>query len=123
MHRITTAPVAPIPARTCWAVAAGAGAALAAAWWLGDTAPYPYAQRGLLDVPLPFRGRSGERSGASSGGLLGGAGMGGAVGGRLEHARQVDVEVLDFNLAAPVAQCAGKDFGEAACTFPHYGCV
>lgn len=32
----------------------GAGAALAAAWWLGDTAPYPYAQRGLLDVPLPF---------------------------------------------------------------------
>ncbi|WP_405725307.1 methyltransferase domain-containing protein [Streptomyces sp. NBC_01537] len=54
MHRITTAPVAPIPARTRWAVAAGAGAALAAAWWLGDTAPYPYAQRGLLDVPLPF---------------------------------------------------------------------
>ncbi|MER6082429.1 methyltransferase domain-containing protein [Streptomyces sp. NPDC001833] len=54
MHRITTAPLAPIPARTRWAVAAGAGAALAAAWWLGDTAPYPYAQRGLLDVPLPF---------------------------------------------------------------------
>ena len=54
MHRITTAPVAPIPARTRWAVAAGAGAALAAAWWLGDTAPYPYAQRGFLDVPLPF---------------------------------------------------------------------
>jgi hypothetical protein len=54
MHRITTAPVAPIPARTRWAVAAGAGAALAAAWWLGDTAPYPYAQRGLLAVPLPF---------------------------------------------------------------------
>jgi SAM-dependent methyltransferase len=53
MHRITTASVAPIPARTRWAVAAGAGAALAA-WWLGDTAPYPYAQRGLLDVPLPF---------------------------------------------------------------------
>ncbi|MGW5478793.1 methyltransferase domain-containing protein [Streptomyces sp. NPDC004008] len=54
MHRITTAPVAPIPARTRRAVAAGVGAALAAAWWLGDTAPYPYAQRGLLDVPLPF---------------------------------------------------------------------
>lgn len=54
MHRITTAPAAPIPARTRWAVAAGVGAALAAAWWLGDTAPYPYAQRGLLDVPLPF---------------------------------------------------------------------
>jgi hypothetical protein len=29
MHRITTAPVAPIPTRTRWAVAAGAGAALA----------------------------------------------------------------------------------------------
>ncbi|MFR0359245.1 hypothetical protein [Streptomyces sediminimaris] len=48
MHHITTAPVAPIPARIRWAVAAGAGAALAAAWWLGDTAPCPYAQRGLL---------------------------------------------------------------------------
>ncbi|MEV6808043.1 hypothetical protein [Streptomyces sp. NPDC051132] len=54
MHRITTASVAPIPARTRWAVAAGTGAALAAAWWLGDTAPCPYGQRGLLDVPLPF---------------------------------------------------------------------
>ena len=54
MHRITTTPVAPIPARTRRAVAADVGAALAAAWWLGDTAPYPYAQRGLLDVPLPF---------------------------------------------------------------------
>ncbi|MFJ2399523.1 class I SAM-dependent methyltransferase [Streptomyces sp. NPDC087843] len=54
MHRITTAPVAPIPARIRWAVAAGAAAALAAAWWLGDTAPYPYVQRGLLDVPLPL---------------------------------------------------------------------
>jgi hypothetical protein len=32
MHRITTASLAPIPARTRWAVAAGAGAALAAAW-------------------------------------------------------------------------------------------
>lgn len=54
MHRITTAPVAPIPARTRRPGPAGAGAALAAARWLGDTAPYPYAQRGLLDVPLPF---------------------------------------------------------------------
>jgi hypothetical protein len=44
--------------------------------------------------------------------------VGGAVGGRLEHARQVDVEVLDFDLATSVAECAGKDFGEAACTFP-----
>jgi SAM-dependent methyltransferase len=32
------------------ALAAGAGAV----WWLGDRAPYPYAQRRLLDVPLPF---------------------------------------------------------------------
>lgn len=54
MHRITTARAAAIPARTRWTVAAGAGAALAAAWWLGDTAPYPYAQRGLLDLSLPF---------------------------------------------------------------------
>jgi hypothetical protein len=30
----------------------------------------------------------------------------------------VDVKVLDFDLAAPVAECAGKDFGEAACTVP-----
>lgn len=54
MHRITTAPIASIPARTRWAVAVGVGAALAAAWWLGETAPRPYAQRGLLDVPFPF---------------------------------------------------------------------
>lgn len=40
------------------------------------------------------------------------------VGGGLEYARQVDVEVLDFDLAAPVAECAGKDFGEAACAVP-----
>jgi hypothetical protein len=30
----------------------------------------------------------------------------------------VDVEVLDLDVAAALAQCAGKDFGEAACTFP-----
>ncbi|GGT15275.1 hypothetical protein GCM10010222_66710 [Streptomyces tanashiensis] len=54
MHRITTAPVAPLPARTRWAVASGAGAASVTAWWLGDTAPYPYAQRSLLDVLLSF---------------------------------------------------------------------
>jgi ubiquinone/menaquinone biosynthesis C-methylase UbiE len=28
--------------------------AAAAAWWGTDTAPYPYAQRWLLDLPLPF---------------------------------------------------------------------
>ena len=34
---------------------AGAGAAAAvAAWWFTDSAPYPYAQRALLDLPLPF---------------------------------------------------------------------
>ncbi|WP_405974448.1 methyltransferase domain-containing protein [Streptomyces sp. NBC_00988] len=36
---------------------AGIGAAATAAvaaWWLTDTAPYPYAQRWLLDLPLPF---------------------------------------------------------------------
>lgn len=33
---------------------AGLAAAAAAAWWLTDSAPYPYAQRALLDIPLPF---------------------------------------------------------------------
>ena len=37
---------------------AGAGVATAAvgvaAWWFTDSAPYPYAQRALLDLPLPF---------------------------------------------------------------------
>lgn len=38
---------------------AGVGAAGLAGWWFGDRAPYPYAQRRLLDVPLPglTRGR------------------------------------------------------------------
>jgi ubiquinone/menaquinone biosynthesis C-methylase UbiE len=31
-----------------------AAAAGLAAWWWADSAPYPYAQRWLLDVPLPF---------------------------------------------------------------------
>jgi ubiquinone/menaquinone biosynthesis C-methylase UbiE len=34
-------------------IGAVAGAA-AAAWWWTDSAPYPYAQRWLLDLPLPF---------------------------------------------------------------------
>jgi ubiquinone/menaquinone biosynthesis C-methylase UbiE len=37
--------------------AAGVTTALAAAaagWWYTDSAPYPYAQRRLLDLPLPF---------------------------------------------------------------------
>jgi ubiquinone/menaquinone biosynthesis C-methylase UbiE len=33
---------------------AAAAAAAAAAWWWTDSAPYPYAQRWLLDLPLPF---------------------------------------------------------------------
>ena len=33
----------------------GAGAAAAVAtWWFTDSAPYPYSQRWLLDLPLPF---------------------------------------------------------------------
>jgi ubiquinone/menaquinone biosynthesis C-methylase UbiE len=31
-----------------------AAAAAAAAWWYTDSAPYPYAQRKILDLPLPF---------------------------------------------------------------------
>jgi ubiquinone/menaquinone biosynthesis C-methylase UbiE len=33
---------------------AAAAAAVAVAWWWTDTAPYPYAQHKLLDLPLPF---------------------------------------------------------------------
>lgn len=39
--------------RSRTALAAGALAAGAAAWWFGDKAPYPYAQRKILDLPLP----------------------------------------------------------------------
>src|SRR3984893_3006421 len=31
-----------------------AAAAATAAWWYTDSAPYPYAQRKILDLPLPF---------------------------------------------------------------------
>jgi ubiquinone/menaquinone biosynthesis C-methylase UbiE len=40
--------------RRRWALAAGAAAVGVGAWWFSDKAPYPYAQRGLLDLPLPF---------------------------------------------------------------------
>jgi hypothetical protein len=30
-----------------------AAVAATAAWWYTDSAPYPYAQRKLLDLPLP----------------------------------------------------------------------
>ena len=36
-----------------WGIAAAGGVA-AAVWWFGDRAPYPYSQRGLLDIPLPY---------------------------------------------------------------------
>ncbi|HYZ57371.1 MAG TPA: methyltransferase domain-containing protein [Streptosporangiaceae bacterium] len=36
-----------------WAIA-GAGAAAAAAWWCTDSAPYPYSQRWILDLQVPF---------------------------------------------------------------------
>jgi ubiquinone/menaquinone biosynthesis C-methylase UbiE len=42
-----------IPVRRSVLIGAGAAVA-AAAWWWTDSAPYPYAQRWLLDLPLPF---------------------------------------------------------------------
>ncbi|GAA3804025.1 hypothetical protein GCM10022403_042470 [Streptomyces coacervatus] len=36
------------------ALAGVSAAAAAAAWWASDSAPYPYAQRWILDLPLPF---------------------------------------------------------------------
>lgn len=41
---------------TLLAAAAGASALAAGAWWLSDQAPYPYAQRRLLDLQLPYLG-------------------------------------------------------------------
>jgi ubiquinone/menaquinone biosynthesis C-methylase UbiE len=40
--------------RSRFALAGAVAAAGAAAWWLGDKAPYPYAQRRILDLPLPY---------------------------------------------------------------------
>lgn len=40
--------------RSQYALAGAAVTAGAAAWWLGDKAPYPYAQRRILDLPLPY---------------------------------------------------------------------
>ena len=40
--------------RTGLSAAAGLAAVAAGAWWFTDKAPYPYAQRRLLDVQLPF---------------------------------------------------------------------
>jgi SAM-dependent methyltransferase len=38
--------------------AAGGAAAAVALWWASDKAPYPYAQRRVLDLPLPFLGNA-----------------------------------------------------------------
>jgi len=40
--------------RRALAIAGASAAAAAAAWWYTDSAPYPYAQRAILDLPLPF---------------------------------------------------------------------
>ncbi|MFE4873448.1 hypothetical protein [Streptomyces sp. NPDC056682] len=40
------------------------------------------------------------------------------AGGRLEYARQMDVEVLDFDRAAAVPERLGEEFGESARAFP-----
>jgi ubiquinone/menaquinone biosynthesis C-methylase UbiE len=40
--------------RTGLTAAAGLAALAAGAWWFTDQAPYPYAQRRLLDLQLPF---------------------------------------------------------------------
>jgi ubiquinone/menaquinone biosynthesis C-methylase UbiE len=39
---------------TRWGLAAAVAGAAAWSWWAFDSAPYPYAQRRLLDLPLPF---------------------------------------------------------------------
>ncbi len=41
-------------AATAWTLAGAAAATAAVAWWVTDSAPYPYAQHRLLDLPLPF---------------------------------------------------------------------
>ena len=40
--------------RALAAAGAAAAAAATAAWWYTDSAPYPYAQRRILDLPLPM---------------------------------------------------------------------
>lgn len=41
-----------------WSLAGAAAAATTAAFWWQDTAPFPYSQRWLLDLPLPFLTRT-----------------------------------------------------------------
>lgn len=45
---------APFGKAGVWALAGASVAAAATAWWVTDSAPYPYAQHRLLDLPLPF---------------------------------------------------------------------
>ncbi|MEV7024074.1 methyltransferase domain-containing protein [Kitasatospora sp. NPDC093558] len=45
---------APLGKTGIWALAGASAAAAATAWWVTDSAPYPYAQHRLLDLPLPF---------------------------------------------------------------------
>ncbi|GAA1992025.1 class I SAM-dependent methyltransferase [Kitasatospora viridis] len=45
---------APFGKAGIWALAGASAAAAATAWWVTDSAPYPYAQHRLLDLPLPF---------------------------------------------------------------------
>ncbi|WP_209439484.1 class I SAM-dependent methyltransferase [Kitasatospora phosalacinea] len=40
-----------------WGAAAAAAGAAAWSWWAFDSAPYPYAQHRLLDLPLPLLGQ------------------------------------------------------------------
>ncbi|WP_052681780.1 class I SAM-dependent methyltransferase [Saccharothrix sp. ST-888] len=42
---------------TLWGLGAAAASAAAWSWWALDSAPYPYAQHRLLDLPLPFLGQ------------------------------------------------------------------
>ncbi len=44
--------------KTVLAATTGAAAVAAGAWWFSDRAPYPYSQRRLLDLELPFLGLS-----------------------------------------------------------------
>lgn len=48
----------PLTRKTVLAATTGAAAVAAGAWWFSDRAPYPYAQRRLLDLELPFLGLS-----------------------------------------------------------------
>jgi ubiquinone/menaquinone biosynthesis C-methylase UbiE len=44
--------------KTVLAATTGAAVVAAGAWWFSDRAPYPYSQRRLLDLELPFLGLS-----------------------------------------------------------------